>query len=301
MGAAVRGGPAGRSGGRGRQRRARRSDGRSPGSVTAACGVVRHGPVGRVRWDVRVTVERYLGGRRSPIWSRPAPHAVASCPSTLLALVLADRHGRRRRRLAMRIPAAPTSGIPARAVAAGAVQAVVGSSWVDPEPEPALRRTRPPRVGRPAPHQSPRPQKPASAPVREADRRRPRPPRASRAGTTSGCRRSGSTGRSPATPARTSPIRATASIAGAAQAATTCTSSVTPTASSRQLHDAYVRGSLKKGMKLHYADGKGKVHTYKLAWWKVTTPTKGTWAYKRPVAPEPDPPDLRRRARASTG
>jgi sortase (surface protein transpeptidase) len=48
----------------------------------------------------------------------------------------------------------------------------------------------------------------------------------------------------------------------------------------KPLHDAYVRGRLKKGMKLYYADNGGRVRTYKVAWWKLTTPTKGTWAYK---------------------
>jgi hypothetical protein len=45
------------------------------------------------------------------------------------------------------------------------------------------------------------------------------------------------------------------------------------------LHDAYVDGRLRKGMKLWYADGNGVVHAYAIAWWKVTTPTKGVWAY----------------------
>jgi hypothetical protein len=45
------------------------------------------------------------------------------------------------------------------------------------------------------------------------------------------------------------------------------------------LHDAYVDGRLRKGMKLWYADGDGVVHAYAVAWWKVTTPTKGVWAY----------------------
>ncbi len=45
------------------------------------------------------------------------------------------------------------------------------------------------------------------------------------------------------------------------------------------LHDAYVDGRLKKGMRLFYAGNDGKVHTYVVAWWKVTTPTKGVWAY----------------------
>ena len=47
----------------------------------------------------------------------------------------------------------------------------------------------------------------------------------------------------------------------------------------KPLHDAYVRGRLKKGMKVMYADAKGKVRTYKLIWWKVTTPTNGGFAF----------------------
>jgi hypothetical protein len=47
----------------------------------------------------------------------------------------------------------------------------------------------------------------------------------------------------------------------------------------RPLHDAYVRGRLAKGMKVIYADGNGRVTTYAVAWWKVTTPDKGGFAY----------------------
>ena len=47
----------------------------------------------------------------------------------------------------------------------------------------------------------------------------------------------------------------------------------------KPLHNAYVNGRLKKGMKVMYADAKGKVRTSKLIWWKVTTPTNGSWAY----------------------
>ena len=47
----------------------------------------------------------------------------------------------------------------------------------------------------------------------------------------------------------------------------------------KPLHDAYVRGTLRKGMKVVYADGNGKVRTYKIAWWKVTTPDNGAFAY----------------------
>jgi hypothetical protein len=47
----------------------------------------------------------------------------------------------------------------------------------------------------------------------------------------------------------------------------------------KSLHDAYVRGRLSKGMKVIYADNNGKVSTYAVSWWKVTTPDKGAWAY----------------------
>jgi sortase (surface protein transpeptidase) len=47
----------------------------------------------------------------------------------------------------------------------------------------------------------------------------------------------------------------------------------------KPLHDAYVRGRLSKGMKVVYADANGKVSTYAVSWWKLTTPDKGAWAY----------------------
>ena len=47
----------------------------------------------------------------------------------------------------------------------------------------------------------------------------------------------------------------------------------------KPLHDAYVRGRLKKGMKVIYADGNGKVTTYVVRWWKVVRPDKGAFAY----------------------
>jgi sortase (surface protein transpeptidase) len=47
----------------------------------------------------------------------------------------------------------------------------------------------------------------------------------------------------------------------------------------KPLHDAYVRGRLKKGMKVYFAGANGSVATYAVSWWKITTPTKGTWAY----------------------
>jgi sortase (surface protein transpeptidase) len=47
----------------------------------------------------------------------------------------------------------------------------------------------------------------------------------------------------------------------------------------KPLHDAYVRGKLRKGMKVYYAGGDGKVSTYAVSWWRVTTPEKGSWAF----------------------
>jgi hypothetical protein len=53
----------------------------------------------------------------------------------------------------------------------------------------------------------------------------------------------------------------------------------------KALHDAYVRGRLKKGMKAYYAGADGKVRTYAVSWWKVTTPEKGAWAYAGQSSP----------------
>jgi Sortase domain len=47
----------------------------------------------------------------------------------------------------------------------------------------------------------------------------------------------------------------------------------------KPLHDAYVRGRLRKGMKAYFADSHGRVSTYKVIWWRVTTPDKGGFAY----------------------
>jgi hypothetical protein len=48
----------------------------------------------------------------------------------------------------------------------------------------------------------------------------------------------------------------------------------------KPLHDAYVGGRLKKGMKVFYADGSGRVRTYAVIWWKVTPPTtSASWAW----------------------
>ncbi len=47
----------------------------------------------------------------------------------------------------------------------------------------------------------------------------------------------------------------------------------------RALHDAYVGGRLRKGMKVYYAGGDGRVGAYAISWWKLTTPDKGAWAF----------------------
>jgi hypothetical protein len=47
----------------------------------------------------------------------------------------------------------------------------------------------------------------------------------------------------------------------------------------RGLHDAYVSGRLRKGMRVIYADGSGRVRTYSVIWWRLTTPENGAFAY----------------------
>jgi hypothetical protein len=47
----------------------------------------------------------------------------------------------------------------------------------------------------------------------------------------------------------------------------------------RSLHDAYVSGRLRKGMRVIYADGGGRVRTYSVIWWRLTTPENGAFAY----------------------
>ncbi len=48
----------------------------------------------------------------------------------------------------------------------------------------------------------------------------------------------------------------------------------------KPLHDAYVAGRLRKGMQVAYADGAGKVRTYRIAWWRVVRPTTAaSWAW----------------------
>ncbi len=48
----------------------------------------------------------------------------------------------------------------------------------------------------------------------------------------------------------------------------------------KPLHDAYVAGRLKVGMKAWYADSNGRVRAYTVRWWKVTAPDANIgWAY----------------------
>jgi hypothetical protein len=52
------------------------------------------------------------------------------------------------------------------------------------------------------------------------------------------------------------------------------------------LHRAYVSGRLRVGMKAYYADGRGKVHAYKVKWWKLTRPTTAaSWAWASQSVP----------------
>jgi hypothetical protein len=48
----------------------------------------------------------------------------------------------------------------------------------------------------------------------------------------------------------------------------------------KPLHDAFVSGRLRKGMKVYYADATGRVRTYAVSWWKTTRPTtSASWAW----------------------
>ena len=49
----------------------------------------------------------------------------------------------------------------------------------------------------------------------------------------------------------------------------------------KALHDAYYNGRLKVGLTAVYADGAGRIHTYRVSWWRVVRPTtdaKWAWA-----------------------
>jgi hypothetical protein len=48
----------------------------------------------------------------------------------------------------------------------------------------------------------------------------------------------------------------------------------------KPLHDAYTSGRLRKGMKVVYADGAGRVHAFAVIWWRVVAPTTAaSWAW----------------------
>jgi hypothetical protein len=54
----------------------------------------------------------------------------------------------------------------------------------------------------------------------------------------------------------------------------------------RSLHDAYVNGSLRVGMRAWYADGSGTVHQYSVRWWRLTRPTTdAAWAWAAQAVP----------------
>jgi len=54
----------------------------------------------------------------------------------------------------------------------------------------------------------------------------------------------------------------------------------------KPLHDAYVGGRLKQGMRAYYADSSGRVHVYKVKWWKLTRPTTAaSWAWASQSVP----------------
>jgi hypothetical protein len=53
----------------------------------------------------------------------------------------------------------------------------------------------------------------------------------------------------------------------------------------RGLHDAYVSGRLRKGMRATYADGSGHVRTYAVVWWRLTTPDNGAFAFAAQTRP----------------
>lgn len=54
----------------------------------------------------------------------------------------------------------------------------------------------------------------------------------------------------------------------------------------KPLHDAYVSGRLRLGMKVYYADGSGKTHVYAVKWWKLTKPTTdASWAWAAQSVP----------------
>jgi hypothetical protein len=54
----------------------------------------------------------------------------------------------------------------------------------------------------------------------------------------------------------------------------------------KPLHDAYVSGRLRAGMRAYYADAAGRTHTYVVKWWKLTRPTTAAkWAWASQSVP----------------
>ena len=54
----------------------------------------------------------------------------------------------------------------------------------------------------------------------------------------------------------------------------------------RPLHDAYLDGRLRVGMKVYYADNSGQVQVYVVRWWKLTAPTTdASWAWAAQATP----------------
>jgi hypothetical protein len=54
----------------------------------------------------------------------------------------------------------------------------------------------------------------------------------------------------------------------------------------KPLHDAYVSGRLRVGMKTYYAGADAKVHEYSVRWWKLTLPTTAaSWAWAAQSVP----------------
>lgn len=54
----------------------------------------------------------------------------------------------------------------------------------------------------------------------------------------------------------------------------------------KPLHDAYVSGRLRVGMKVYYADASGRVRLYTVRWWRLTRPTTdASWAWAAQSVP----------------
>lgn len=47
----------------------------------------------------------------------------------------------------------------------------------------------------------------------------------------------------------------------------------------KPLHDAYIRGRLRKGMAVVHADARGRITTYRVRFWRVVSPIGAGWAY----------------------